>query len=128
MSITFPWNPGTINQSLYCPGRQQRGEQLTCDLVVIADEAGDVAMGKFPLHTGRGEPGVGAGQLGSCRQDQGEGEEGTARNGEDGEMAPVHSLGWMFPRGLSAGAHLPSPNPPPPSTDPLPTHVCSQQL
>lgn len=59
---------------------------LTCDLVVIADKAGDVTLGKLPLHSGRGEARVGAGQLGSYRQDQCEWEE-AATNGEDRTLA-----------------------------------------
>lgn len=55
---------------------------LTCDLVVIADEAGDVTLGKLPLHSGRGEARVGAGQLGGYRQDQCEWEEAST-NRED---------------------------------------------
>lgn len=107
-------------------GSHKEVERLTSDLVVIANEAGDVAMGKLPLHAGRGEAGVGAGQLGSCRQDQSEWEEETAVNGEAGEMAPNHSLGWMFPRGLHRLTSLPSNSRHPPQ--PLPTHVYSQQL
>lgn len=62
----------------------------------------------------------------NSRIDQSEWEEETAVNGEAGEKAPNHSLGWMFPRGLHRLTSLPSNSRHPPQ--PLPTHVYSQQL
>lgn len=95
-------------------------ERLTCDLVVIANEAGDVPLGKLPLHTGRGEAGVGAGQLGGCRQDRSEHEEGAAANGK-GKRPPPAVCAGCRPAPAPAGPRHPPPQ--------LPrTHVCSQQL
>lgn len=94
---------------------RKEGEQLTCDLVVIADEAGDVTLGKLPLHAGRGEAGVGAEQLGGCRQDRGEEEEGAAAHGK-GEMARNSGPCWTLSPSPWGPAPAPArPRPPTPS-------------
>lgn len=103
---------------------RKEGEQLTCDLVVIADEAGDVTLGKLPLHAGRGEAGVGAEQLGGCRQDRGEEEEGAAAHGK-GEMARNSGPCWTLSKSLGTCTRSRPPQTPNPE---LPgTHGCSQQ-
>lgn len=103
---------------------RKEGEQLTCDLVVIADEAGDVTLGKLPLHAGRGEAGVGAGQLGGCGRDRSEEEEGAAAHGK-GEKAPNSGPCWMLSKSLGTCTCSRPPQTPTPE---LPcTHVCSQQ-
>lgn len=111
-----PWGLGTAAWAPHPLGSGRTrvgGTGLTCDLVVIADEAGDVALGKLPLHPGGGEAGVGAGQLGSCGQAHGEREEGAAASGQDRRV----------PR--SPGTWACSPPPPP---QPQTTHVYSQEL
>lgn len=121
-------SPGIQAQSIPLQvGVSKEMERLTCDFVVIANETSDITMGKLPLHTGRGEARVGAGQLGSCRQNPGELEEAAAVNG------PKAPRGLDVPQ-RSAPAHLPltpaptiphSPHHPP---QPLPTHGYSQEL
>lgn len=107
--MPLPWNPGTDHPSTSWAIRKE-AEPLTCDLVVIANKAGGVALGKLPLHTGRVEARVGAGQLGGCRQNPHEREERAVANGEDGEMAPNHSRAESSPGPQgSAPAHPPLP-------------------